>query len=105
MSTATWPFCIFCCILTYLSPGKTKYEVFYGSGGVTNCTFSKHVQTFTQCSTGYVDDQVCVYIVPQPVERRVEPILSIRFSSLQNRYDDVLIAKDESLGNVSEFFC
>ena len=49
----------------------------------TNFTISKHVQTFTQCSTGYVDDQVCVYIVPQPVERRVEPILSKRFSSLQ----------------------
>ena len=49
----------------------------------TNFTFSKHAQTFTQCSIGYVGSQVCVYIVLQPVERRVEPILLKRFSSLQ----------------------
>ena len=35
------------------------------------------------CPSKLVDNQVCVYIELQPVERRVEPIVSKRFSSLQ----------------------
>ena len=49
----------------------------------TNFTFSKLARTFTQCLMGYVNNQVCLYVVPKAAERRVEPILSKRFSSLQ----------------------